>query len=193
MQNKKTLRVVIAVFAILAAHTAFAQESVQVSEPKKSHVLVVGRLAYKKPIDLASRKEAFEEHKRASVGNSWDSFFITEYDGGKQTSAAPYTEGYFFSELKPNKNGTVSLDSFTVGIFAKAHPWHRFSLPAGVTITIPDEAVYVYVGTFEYELDYALRPIGFAHLDEYDAAQKQLSRELGKNVTLYRGALEFKN
>lgn len=48
-----------------------------------------------------------------------------------------------------------------------------------------------YIGTFEYDLDYALRVIGFNHYDEYSTAQKELNEALGYNATLYRAELNF--
>jgi len=60
-----------------------------------------------------------------------------------------------------------------------------------VKIVIPEGAQFVYIGNFEYDLDYALRIKGFQHYDEYEKAKKWINRAVGKDVTLVRGELNF--
>ena len=76
-------------------------------------------------------------------------------------------------------------------MFAKSSQWYKFCLPAGFEITLPEDAQYIYIGTFEYDLDYALCPVGFEHLDDYEYAQKLLNRDIGKEVKLYRAPLKL--
>lgn len=82
---------------------------------------------------------------------------------------------------------------FFIGtLFPQINPWYKFEIPVNVTITIPEDAKYVYIGNFEYDLDYALRVVGFKHYDEYSEAQKELNEALGSNATLYKAELKFK-
>ncbi len=176
---------------ILSVSSVFAADPTKPTEPKKGRILVVGQLKYTKPIDLAAREEGFKEKKILKVGTVPDTWFKPDFSEKVFDALFPYMEGYFYTELKPTKTGTVHLNSFTAGIFGNVNYWYQYVLPGGVTINVPDDAVYLYVGTFEYELDYALRVVGFRHLDDYDRAKKDLCRELGKDVELYRGALTF--
>ncbi len=179
--------------ALLCAGAAFADDTFKVKEPKKGHVLVVGRVTYKKPIDTAAREKPFRDdgYKNWEKSKSYDFSIKPDFAEKVYDQEFPYNEGYFYSELKPTKAGTVSLDHFEMGLFKKSYPGNIFGLPAGVIVSVPDEAVYVYIGTFEYDLDYALRVVGFRHLDDYEAAKKNLSRELQKDVELYRAPLDF--
>ncbi len=188
MKNKITAFLFV---MILCAGSAFAADASKPTEPKKGRILVVGQLKYAKPIDLAAREEAFKEKKILQIGSIADCWFQPDFSEKVFDATTPYMDGYFFCELKPTKAGTVHLNKFTAGIFGKVNNWFQYVLPGGVTITVPDDAVYLYVGTFEYELDYALRTVGFRHLDDYDRAKKDLSRELGKDVELYRGVITF--
>ncbi len=188
MKNKITAFLFV---MILCAGSAFAADASKPTEPKKGRILVVGQLKYAKPIDLAAREEAFKEKKILQVGSIADCWFQPDFSEKVFDATTPYMDGYFFCELKPTKAGTVHLNQFTASIFGKVNNWFQYVLPGGVTITVPDDAVYLYVGTFEYELDYALRTVGFRHLDDYDRAKKDLSRELGKDVELYRGVITF--
>lgn len=49
----------------------------------------------------------------------------------------------------------------------------------------------LFVGTFEHELDHALRVIGFNHCDEYSTAREELRRATGKDSALVRASLSF--
>ena len=81
-----------------------------------------------------------------------------------------------------------TLHSFSVLLFENEKA--RLSLPARFKIRFPDEAQYVYLGTFVYTLEgFYLRPAKPVLLDEFEAANKALNEKLGKNVQLYRAAL----
>ncbi len=188
MNNKITALLFV---MILCVGSAFAADASKPVEPKKGRVLVVGQLKYKTPIDLAARKEGFEGKKNIQVGVFKDSWFQPDFSEKLFDADVPYMEGYFYTELKPTKKGTVHLNKFTAGIFGKVNYWFQYVLPGAATINVPDDAVYLYIGTFEYDLDYALRVVGFQHLDDYDRAKKDLCRALGKDVELYRGAITF--
>ena len=189
MQNK--IKALLALLFICMG-TAFADEGAKPVEPKKGRILVVGRLEYAKPIDIAAREEGFKSKGKAlQIGKVPDFWFQPDFNEKIMDSITQSLDGYFYAELKPSKNGTVYLKDFSVGIFGKTNWYYQFKLPGGVLINVPDDAVYLYVGTFEYDLDYALRTVGFRHIDDYDRAKKDLCRDLGKNVDLYRGELKF--
>lgn len=66
----------------------------------------------------------------------------------------------------------------------------QFFLPLDIKIKIPQDTQYVYLGTFEYTLDYELMPTNIKSYDEFDQAKKQIKRATGKDVDLIRVELE---
>ena len=190
MKNKITAFFFIMFFCVGAV---FATDASKPIEPtKKGKILVVGQIKYKTPIDLEARKEGFAGKKKIQDDLFKDNWCQPNFSEIKlDVIETPYLEGYFYASLYPSKNRTVHLKNFTAGIFRKINRWFQYHLPCGATIKVPDDTVYLYIGTFEYDLDYALRVVGFRHLDDYDNAKKELSRQLGKDVELYRGEITF--
>lgn len=183
----------VAIVALLAVTSVFAEEGYKPKEPKKGHVLVIGKIAYKKPIDIEAREKNFREYKNSQIviGKVKDFSMSPDFANKTFDTVTDGIDGYFYQEIKVPKNGKLHLNHVTVSMFTKSNAWFQFYLPGGVTINVPDDAVYVYIGTFEYDLDYALRTVGFRHLDEYEEAEKNLNRELNKKIELYRAALTF--
>lgn len=188
MKNKITAFLFV---MILCAGSAFAADASKPVEPKKGRILVVGQIKYKTPVDLEARKEAFTGKKTVQLGVYNDNWCQPDFSEKILDAAIPSLEGYFYTELKPSKAGTVNLNHFTAGIYGKVNYWFQYKLPCKAVIKVPEDTVYLYIGTFEYDLDYALRVVGFRHLDDYDNAKKELSRQLGKDVELYRGEITF--
>ncbi len=194
----RKIKKAIAVLAIaFFAAAAFASGNERPSEPKKGRVLIIGSLSYKTPIDIKAREAEFSEHRNfgaayGTTAQTKNDFFIEPTFQEKCYNQISYgMEGYFYTEVKVPKDGKIHMEDFEVGMFCKKNPWHKFALPATFTASIPDDAVYVYIGDFEYDLDYALRVVGFNHYDKFDSAKKQISRDMGADIDLYRANLEF--
>ena len=186
------------VFAIALLTLCSAIFAKGLKEPGRGRVLIVGKLDYKNPIDLESRENGFRKFGNILTGGKLtsskeDDFCFKPYFLNTVNKPVKGTmDGYFFRELSVGGNSRAFLESFYVTIFGRSNFWYQFALPVDVSIVVPDDAVYVYVGTFQYDLDYALRLKGFEHIDEFDEAQNALNQELGKNVELYRATLEFR-
>ncbi len=190
----KTNKIIAFLAITILALSSLGAEGSKVKQPKKGNVLVVGKLAYKKPIDIAGREKAFREYgyKKYAKEEGLGDFSITpDFSNKLIDNVTDELEGYFYQEIKVKKDGKLHLDTITVRLFTKSSFYYAFKLPVNVTINVPDDAVYVYIGTLEYDLDYALRMIGFRHLDEFEEAEKNLSRTLGFEAELSRAALEF--
>lgn len=185
---KNKISAVIAII-ILSVSAVFAEKN-NLKEPKKGNVFIVGKVVYKKPIDLKAH-ESFKDFKIAYVGDKQEFCLVPEFSQKTSNLVSDGLDGYFYEHVKVPDDGKIYLEYIKGRIFGSVNPWFLFALPAGVTITVPDDAVYVYIGTFEYDLDYALRTVGFRHLDDYAEASKTLNRRIGKNVELYRAALSF--
>lgn len=189
MQNKA--KFFISLLMILSVGSVYAAKNKGRSEPKRGKILVVGKVTYAQPIDIDAREEGFTAGSKWQPGKEFDFWHKANFKESSSTETSDGLDGYFYAELKPSKDGTIHLDSFSIGMFTSVGYYNQFMLPGGVTINVPDDAIYLYIGTFEYELDYALRTVGFRHLDDYERAQKDLSREMGKDVELYRGVITF--
>ncbi len=190
MKNKITAFLFV---MILCAGSVFASDGTKPFVPKyNTRVLVVGQIKYKTPIDLEARKEGFAGKKKIQEDLFKDNWCQPNFSEKKlDIIELPYMEGYFYTDLMPSKGRLLHLNYFTAGIFKKINRWYQFQLPCKATIKVPEDAVYLYIGTFEYDLDYALRVVGFRHLDDYDNAKKELCSQLGQDVELYRGEITF--
>ena len=188
MLNKVKALTVLILFSAVALVSA---EGYKPKAPKKGHVLVVGSVSYKKPIDIEARREGFGANKNLQIGKTYEFSKKADFKNKVFDNVSEGVDGYFFQEIKVPKDGKLYLNHIDVTLFGNINMWYQFRLPGGVSISVPDEAVYVYIGNFEYDLDYALRTVGFRHLDDYEATKKYLSREIGEDIDLYRAALDF--
>lgn len=96
--------------------------------------------------------------------------------------------GYCFYKVKKNKRLIIS--DFQ-GSLSKRHNYCFFYLPVNCKIVAPEGAQYIYIGTWDYELDDALRVVNFHHLDDYSEAKKIVEEKFGKNAELVRGEIIF--
>ena len=189
MLNKKLLSLLICFICFTSFITAKTIEAGSLKEPNDKRVVLVVKVSLKNPINLEARREAFKEMKAIQIGTFSEE---TIYCIGENVQAEnlPAFGETFFTIVK-NKDGKYTIPCFTGTIFPDINVWFKFLLPSNVTITIPEDAKYVYIGNFEYDLDYALRPVGFKHYDEYSAAQQELNKATGKKEKLYRAELKF--
>ncbi|MCR5612862.1 hypothetical protein [Treponema sp.] len=180
----------VAIFvASLCFTNLFAQEVKprSVDAPDKNEVVLVGRLIYK-------GNTYKEERKPVDV-----SIIVIEPDAfalisGPSGGLHPWTKNKvgkpFFFYAKPNKESKkVRLETFAVALF-KNSPC-GIVLPIMANVIIPEGAKYVYIGTFEYELDYAFRVKNVKRYDEYNDACEWIKIATGNdNVELIRAELE---
>ena len=193
MVTKKFFVVLLTFICLVSFVSAETIADGSLKEPNSKRVVLVGKVSLKKPIDLEARREAFNEMKALQVGIKQDNFYTLgeTFLGEKNPENKPEYGETFFYVAKKEKDNTVFIDYFIGRIFATVNIDFKFALPANVKITIPEDAQYVYIGNFQYELDYALRTVGFKHIDEYSQAQKELNLATGKKSELYRAEIEF--
>lgn len=184
------MKKLLAVFTLLVCSLSFSVfaadvKAGSVKAPGKGKVVIVGRPSFKTPVnydEYATILGISEKQKskgiKYSVGNYEDGF-IAMYD----------MEEPFYYTAKVEKDGTVTLPYFQVCLYQNTYMFFR--LPLQVKIRIPEGSSYVYVGNFEYDLDYALQVKGFKHYDEFDKAEEWINRATGKECDLWRGELEF--
>lgn len=180
----------IAIFSVCVCFASlYAQEVTpkSVEEPYKGEVILVGRVIYKGNINREARlpKDADPEFFK-----DFDRLYLLK---GKNDIYRPYNCEVgkpFFIIASPNKTSKkVRLETFLVCFFSNAD--YSFYLPVMANVIIPEGAKYVYIGTFEYELDYALRVKSVKRYDEYNDACEWLKIATGKkDVELIRAELE---
>lgn len=188
MKLNKIVLSIIAALLCFAAVYADDIEAGSIKEPGKNKVVLIGRVSFKTPIDIEARRATMGgDIKAIRIGNKEKKNLYTIKDAGL-LQAWELEEPFYYTE-KVEKDGTVTIRYSRCTLFG--NPYVYFDLPMGVKVAIPEEAKYVYVGNFEYDLDYALRIVGFNHIDEFDLAQKQINRATGKDVELVRGELTF--
>lgn len=185
--NKILLSVIVALLCITAVYADDVKEG-SVKEPGKNKVVLVGRVSFKTPIDIEARREEYGKGMEGiKIGYKGDKHIYNIKEAGFFKSWE-LEEPFYYTE-KIEKDSTITMTEVRCVLFG--NPYAFFYLPMNVKIAIPEGAKYVYVGDFEYDLDYALRVVGFKHIDEYDAARKQINRAVGKEVELVRGELTF--
>jgi len=193
MKRNKFITVIL--FSLLLCISAVSADDVKagsIKVPAGNKVILVGRISFKNPIDFAARKDALaaEQKGTISIGVSKDKNYYVIGKPSISTMGEMWELGeMFYFSAKPDKDGTITLDTARGILFGFA--WNYFLLPMQVKISVPEGAKFVYVGNFQYDLDYALRVKGFKHFDEFDDAQKLINRATGKNVELMRGELNF--
>lgn len=155
-----------------------------VKKPGRNKVVLVGRVSYKTPLDFSDYAKSFDSaYDRKNVKSKPHVYCIND------TKETWEIEEPFYYTTKVMINGKASIEYSSTSIFG--NPIAYFELPMKVRVKVPKDAKFVYIGNFQYELDYALRVVGFNHYDEFDKAQEQINRATGKEVELVRGELEF--
>lgn len=189
LKNKFIISVLCACAFLTTAAVAEDVKAGSVKVPSGNKVVLVGRISFKTPINYDARKAALEEESSGSIIIGTDK--TKHYYSIGETSLTNLSqwelEEPFYFTAKPGKDGTVTLDFARCYLFG--YVYNFFDLPLEVKVAIPEGAKFVYVGDFQYDLDYALRIVGTKHLDEFDAAKKQIKRATGKDVEIVRGEI----
>ncbi len=191
-KNKFITSFVCSLFLCAAVVSADDVKAGSIKVPGGNKVILVGRISFKSPIDVDARKDTFTAMRKntINIGVSKDKncYSIGEPSLGSLGEIWELGETFYYT-AKPEKDGTVTLDTARGFLFGLTYNY--FILPMQAKIVIPEGAKFVYVGDFQYDLDYALRVTGFKHFDEFDDAQKLINRATGKEVELVRGELNF--
>ncbi|MCR5284705.1 MAG: hypothetical protein K6D95_03825 [Treponema sp.] len=153
-----------------------------VKAPGKGKVILVGRVSLKKDFDFKARALALGYGEKAA--STPVKYCIGDASVG--TQSYELSEPFYYT-VKVEKDGTVKLPYFHVVVAG----YEYFRLPCAAKVTVPEGSSYVYVGNFEYDLDYALRVAGFKHYDEFDKAEEWINTATGKECNLIRAEFEF--
>ncbi len=181
--------VLFGLLALMLSSNLYAKDLKEgsVKAPGKGKVVLVGRLSLKKEIDFKSYLLAIGYSEKNAEANP--TYCIGQPSIGIGNTAFDLSEPFYYT-ASVEKDGSVIIPYFHIFVAGSAYDFFR--LPCGVKVNVPEGASYVYVGNFQYDLDYAFRPVSFKHLDEFDSAEKALNRATGKTCDLVRGEVEIK-
>lgn len=194
-------RFLISIFLMLCTVSLFSQEEriPTFSKPGKNEVILVGKIKFKNKLPIENYKRLYELEESSDEIRS----IYCIFENVDPLSEMSY-DLYLFKKSLKNwdldqefywdtkvKDGFARLGSFEVTLFYDIYDMSNFFLYSNAKVVVPEGVKYLYVGTFEYELDFALRPVGLEIIDEYDAAVEEFHKYYDKNLTLVRGRLIF--
>lgn len=189
MERNNKLIVALGFILTICCFSAFATDPELKPMPKRNEVVIISRALVSNPIDIDSRRKGFEIEE----GSSSDTRTIRnllEIEGSGVTSTSYNAEDLgqpTFSYAKVNqKTHTITIKSFKCVMLGS----YRFYLPIYAKVTVPEGEQFVYIGSFQYTLDYALRVTDAKRFDEYDEACKWVAEAFGKDdIEIVRGEL----
>ena len=114
MLNKVKALTVLILFSAVALVSA---EGYKPKAPKKGHVLVVGSVSYKKPIDIEARREGFGANKNLQIGKTYEFSKKADFKNKVFDNVSEGVDGYFFQEIKVPKDGKLYLNHIDVTLF----------------------------------------------------------------------------
>ncbi len=196
---KKLITVILFLITVSALY-AVEPSPVKTPKPNNNEVILIGNLKFKNDLPLESYRKAFVPG--SSMDSLYNIYFLSDLDNPFSKKFAPdysmnllvkrWDFGHQFYWDGKLESGKTKLTYFIIGLFLNRIDYAMFTLPINADVIIPEGAKYVYVGTFEYELDYALRPISVRIIDEYDEALELFQKEYKTSEVLVRGQLSVK-
>ncbi len=199
IKMKRLITIILCLITVSALY-AYDPSPYKTPKPKDGEVVLIGNLKFKNELPLEGYRKAFcpgiPMKKLSSVYfvSGVDNPFDSKYAGSYTFSSLSkrfYLGHQFYCDEKL-ESGRAKLTYFIIGLFLNQVSSAMFTLPINAEVIIPEGAKYVYVGTFEYELDYALRPISVRIIDEYDEALKQFQKDYKTSEVFVRGQLSVK-
>ena len=199
---KKVLLVLLIIFSFTSV---FAQTTrvPRHPEPKSSkEVIIVGKIQFSSSFDKSIEGYRKLFYPRSKDINEFNNiYFVLDDDMDSEIVGMwGMNLGYknwdinqtFYFDNKPGKTKTVNIQRIRTTLFANRSYYYYFDLPLNIAITCPPGAQYIYIGTFEYDVDYSLRPTNLRHIDEYEKTKEEMEALYGKEINLVRGDFYFR-
>lgn len=170
-------------------------------EPGKKEVIIVGKIKFSSSFDksLEGYRQCFFP-KSNSVDDFNNIYFVLD-DGMDFNNWGCYVMrgGFknwdlnqtFYFDNKPDKTRTVRIPKIRVSLFADKHFRYNFDVPLNISVTCPEGVKFLYIGTFEYDLDSTLNATNLRHIDEYEETKKEIEALYGKSIDLVKGDFYF--
>lgn len=199
---KKVLLVLLIIFSFTSV---FAQTTrvPRHPEPKSSkEVIIVGKIQFSSSFDKSIEGYRKLFYPRSKDLNEFNNiYFVLDDDMDSEIVGMwGMNLGYknwdinqtFYFDNKPGKTKTVNIQRIRTTLFANRSYYYYFDLPLNIAITCPPGAQYIYIGTFEYDLDFALNPTNLRHIDEYEETKKEIEALYGKSINLVKADFYFR-
>ena len=171
------------------------------SKPGKKDVIIVGKIAFTDSINapIEGYTKLFYP-KNNSDDFNYIYFILDEDMTDSIWGAYVMNRSYknwdfnqtFYFDNKPDQNNIVRIAEIHSSLFANKDWVNFFRIPLSVEVTCPTDAKFVYAGTFEIDVDYALRAKDVKYIDEFENAQQELKKIYGDSANLVRGKVSYR-
>jgi hypothetical protein len=183
----KNNKLLLAVFALLLVSvcTLYGKDAKRLSPPGKNEVIVVGKCFTVPALDQSFWSRYFVFSGKPKPNTLMPGYY---YCGKKLPLTDPTVgqlEDTFFQYVKPDENGMVRLEGYTVLLSGDITGY--FFLPLFIEFKVPQDAKYLYIGSYGYSFSDEYFTIkGITQKDEYDAAAAKLKERVSGDAELTR-------
>ena len=196
---KKIISLLLSLFVITSLYS-LPPRSPAHSKPGKKDVIIVGKIAFTDSIKGPIEGYTKLFYPKSSSDEFNYIYFILDEDmtdsiWGAYTMNRSYKNWdfnqTFYFDNKPDKNNIVKIEAVHSSLFANKEWCDFFRIPLNVEINCPPDAKFVYAGTFEIDVDYALRAKDIKYIDEFETAQQEVKKVYGESANLVRGKIKY--
>lgn len=192
-------KVLLALLLLFSFTSLFAKSNRKPAHdnPGKNEVIIVGKIKLSSSFDknLEGYRHLF--FPKSQSADDFNNIYFVIDDGMESSNFGLWgmRGGYknwdlnqtFYFDNKPGKSRKVNIKNIRVSLFADKDSCYYFDLPLNISVTCPSDEKFIYVGTFEYDVDYALNATEIRHIDEFEATKKEIESLYGKPINLVKG------
>ena len=169
--------------------------------PGKKEVILVGKIAFTDSINrpIEGLQKLF--YPNSTVDDFNYIYFVLD-DGMTDSIWGSYAMNFayknwdfnqtFFFDNKPSKDGYINVAEIHVSLFANRTMEKFFRIPLNINVKCPPDSKFVYVGTFELDVDYAFRVKKVNYIDDFESAQEEVQKYYGESTKLVRGDVKYR-
>lgn len=171
-------------------------------EPKKKEVILVGKIKFTSSMDnvIEGYRKLFYP-KSNSVDDFYNIYFVMDDDMEDSWYALWKISGFknwdlnttYYFDVKPNEENNIIIPKIRVSLFANKSQNYFFDIPLNIVVSCPEDAKYIYIGTYEIDVDYLLNVKDIKHYEEFDSTKEEIDALYGKYIDLVRGDVQFLN
>lgn len=159
--------------------------------PKRGEAVIISRASISSPIDFEGRRKGYDisdENFSDQVEIVLRTVRASQW-GSPVMDNSVSDEGFVFTYAKvDSKTNSTEIKGFDCFLFKSI--CYRFILPIFANVTIPEDCQFIYIGSFDYKLDYALRVTDIKRKDELKAATAWAKKTFNKeDIEVVRGEL----
>lgn len=185
MQKNSRLCFTVVALLLLSLCAVYGKDAKKLHSPGKDEVVVVGKCFTTPALDQSFWSYYFVFSGKPTPNTIMPGYY---YSGKKLPLTDPTVgqlEDTFFQYVKPDDNGMVRLDGYTVLLCNDISGY--FFLPLFIEFKVPENAKYLYIGSYGYSFSdeyFTIKEI--TQKDEYDAAAAKLKERVSGDAELTR-------